>query len=149
MARVSILPDVKVLQRWVTEEGLTHQQCAERVEADTGHQVSRAAISVALHRAGLTQEKPRYSREIPWPLTGRALHAYPVRMLRLLARQRRELPLSEEEARRLSQWLTKVNEYGAVVAWDPDTDEQLFYVAREDGDDPDIPVRRQRVYTKK
>lgn len=149
MAKVSVLPDVRTLQHWIEDEGLTHSQCAARVAEQTGHHVSRAAISVALHRAGLTEEKQRYKDEIPWELTGEALHAYPVRMLRFLGRRRRGLPLGEDENKRLDQWLAKMAKYNAVVAWDPDSTEQVFYVTREPGDSVEIPVRRERVWTKK
>lgn len=146
MARPQILPNTETLLQWA-DEGLSHRQMAERVYEQTGHTVTRGAISVALHRAGETEHRDRYLDTIPWTLHGRDLKSYPARMLRLLGRRRRGLPLNDEEARRLDRWLARCEDQDCVVAYDPDRNPSLFYVYRRPTDDPDIPIRRERVFT--
>lgn len=146
MAREQILPDMATLRRWVEEEGLTHNQVAERVLAQTGQVVTRSAVSVALHRAGVTQVRERYSDTIPWTLHGEDLKSYPARMLRLLARRRRDLPLSDEDTRRLDRWLERLEESSAVVAFSPTSNPSLIYVQRRATDSDEVPIRREPVY---
>ena len=45
MAPPKYTPDANTLSRW-RDEGLTHQQMADRVFEETGHKVSRAAITL-------------------------------------------------------------------------------------------------------
>ena len=147
MGRPQILPNSDELMA-LSNEGLTHQEIAERISERTGIPVARSAVSVALHRAGLVEPKERYSEEIPWSLSGGDLKSYPVRMLRLLARQRRGLALGEEESKRLQSWLDRMEEEEVVVAHDPDRNPSIFYVRRRPTDDDEIPIRRERVFTK-
>jgi len=140
------VPDKGTLRRW-HDEGLTHQQMAERILEETGERVSRSAVSMALQRHGITdREKPRYRDEVPWRVRVQHLRAYPVRMLRLLGRRRAGEELDADAAQRLAGWLATLAENNAVVAYDPDTDEGFLYVAREPGDPEDIPIRRERVW---
>jgi len=145
MSRPQILPNSDELLA-LSKQGLTHQEIATRITDTTGYQVTRSAVSVALHRAGLVDPKERYQDEIPWSLSGKDLKSYPVRMLRLLARQRRGLSLTVEEAHRLQSWLLKMEENKAVVAFDPDQNPSIFYVMRRPEDDPELPIRKERVH---
>lgn len=147
MARPRILPSNDVLRRWSNDEGLTHDQIAERVFAETGVRPARSSVSVALARAGMSETRRRFHAEIPWRLTGTDLKAYPIRMLRLLGHRRAGDPLTEEETRRLDSWLATMAREEAVVAWDPDSTPSVFYIDAEPGDGKDgIPIRRQRVW---
>lgn len=146
MPRPRILPSDQQLEQWV-KEGLTHEQIAERVRADTGQWVARSSVSVAIARAGLSEHHDRFDEEIPWRLKGKDLKAYPIRMLRLLGHRRRGHDLTVDENRRLDSWLSTMEAHNAVVAFDPDSDPGIFYIDREEGDALDgIPIRRERVY---
>lgn len=88
-----------------------------------------------------------YSEEIPWPLRGDALKAYPIRMLKFLARRRRGLTLTDDENHRLDTWLSRMEKQGAVVGVDPNSTQQIYYIDREPGDPLDIPIRREPIDT--
>ena len=141
------VPDKNTLQRWV-DAGMTHQEMAEEIERQTGEPITRSAVSQALQRENISPqvEAPRYSEEIPWRVLTAHLYAYPVRMLRLLGRRRRNGQLSPREMSKLDSWLAKLEADNLVVAYDPDTVEGFFYVDREPGDPEDTPVRVQRVW---
>lgn len=145
MPAVRLLPDVATLRRWVNEEGLSHEQVAERVFEQTGEKVARSTVSAALSRAGLTSPQERYTEEIPWKVRNEHLREYPVRLLRLLGRRRKGLALSDEENTRLDNWLELLRRENAVVAYAPDSSEGFVYVDRIDTDPDDLPIRRQIV----
>lgn len=145
MPRPQILPNADRLLRLV-EQGYTHQQIADLVREETGHTVTRASVSVALSRAGLTEEANRYAEEIPWHLQGKDLKHYAIRMLRLLGRRRAGQELTGEQATRLDNWLAKLHEQDAVVAYCADEVPRIIYVPRERGDSKEIPIRVKPVY---
>lgn len=145
MARPQILPNADKLLEMV-QSGMTHTQIAQQVEKETGYPVSRAAVSVALSRAGLTEEKPRYAEEIPWRLQGKDLKHYAIRMLRLLGKRRAGEELTKDENTRLNNWLEKLDEADAVVAYCADSVPRIIYVPRETTDPADIPIRRKPVF---
>lgn len=128
------------------DAGMTHGEIAEAWSKKTGETVKRSSVSVAAHRYGLTEPRHRYTEEIPWRLSGKDLRAYPVRMLRLLGRRRMGESLEIVETKRLDSWLALLQRENAVVAFDPDSSPSVFYTDREPGDDPNIPIRKQRVY---
>lgn len=127
MAPPRILPPTDQLMRWV-EAGYTHEQITDLIYTETGHRVSRSTVSVALHRAGKTTPQDRFDEELPWTVRAPHLARYPARMLRALARRRRDLPLSESEGNKLDRWVAKLSEHNIVVAYDPDSDAGFFYV---------------------
>lgn len=145
MARPQILPNADKLLQMV-QARMTHAEIADAVSKDTGYPVSRAAVSVALSRAGLTEEKRRYAEEIPWRLHGKDLKHYAIRMLRLLGKRRAGEELTPDENVRLTNWMDKLAEADAVVAYCADSVPRIIYVPREDADPKDIPIRRKPVF---
>lgn len=141
-----LLPDEAILRQWVNE-GLSHQQIADRTYRETGNRVSRSSVSAAVSRMGLSTPTNRYREELPWRVKTRHIRAYPARMLRLLGRRRSGQRLNEEEDKRLTAWLNLLDEENAVVAYDPDSEQGFFYVDRKRGDSAEIPIRVKRVYT--
>jgi hypothetical protein len=139
MANKRKLPDVTVLAHWVNDEGLTHQEIADRVYEQTGNRVSRSTVSAALSRAGLSKPGPRYDYLIPWKVNVAHSRQYPVRMLRTLGRWRELLPLREGEQERLDSWAEHLDKDGLVVAYDPNVG--FVYTKRELGDPMDAPIR--------
>lgn len=144
-----ILPDKQTLQHWIEGEGLTHQQCADRIFETTGKRVGRSAISVACHRYGITEEGTRYSDYIPWRVSMYHIRAYPLRMLRLMGRRDTKgvKTLSKQEKDMLDGWLRMLDEQKAIVAYDPDDDQGVHYinVKYKDHDGP-APIRKKMIH---
>ena len=142
MARPRVLPPTEQLQRWV-DEGYTHEQITDLILIHTGEKVSRSTVSVALMRANKTKPKARFQEELPWKVKTQHLARYPARMLRVLARVRRDLDVPDGERHKLNTWLAKVSQHNIVVAYDPDSEPGFFYVPAKRGDRKDgIPIRR-------
>lgn len=119
---------VRALQR----QGLTHAEIAERLTEETGEKITRVAVSVALHRAGDTDPKPRYDDLIPWRVKMQHMRQYPVLMLRAFGRRRAGQPLTDELNRKLNLWLARLENEQVVVAYSED--EGFHYVPREGTD---------------
>jgi len=146
MAPPQIVPDKNTLQRWV-DEGLTHQQMADRVFEEQGERITRNAISAAMMRYGLSKEGARYEEEIPWRVKMLHAKAFQLRMLRLLGRRRLGRKLNKAEAKQLDEWLKKLKDDNAIVAYDPDSDLGLFYIdAKWKDHDGDAPIRVQEIH---
>lgn len=142
-----LLPDIQTLRHWIEDEGLTHQQVADRVFQQTGHAVSRSTVSAALHRAGLSANGARYREELPWRVKMEHIAEYPARMLRLLGRRRSGGELSEDENKRLDSWLSQLEAEHAVVGYDPNSKFGFYYIEKDDKTDgkDGIPIRVQTI----
>lgn len=148
MAPPRLVPDKNTLIRW-QEEGLTHEDMAERVYTESGHRISRTAISAAFQRYGLAKEGKRYKATLPWTVVGGHAKAMPARMLRLLGKRLQgDTPLNEQEQRQLDRWLEQLDEQGSIVGYDPDDDMGFHYIDKSfrDHDDDSIPIRRQQLH---
>jgi hypothetical protein len=142
-----LLPDNGTLRHWVKDDGLTHQQVADRIYTTTGVRVSRTTVSAALSRAGISKPTSRYRDELPWRVKIEHIKEYPARMLRLLGRRRAGLPLNPVEEDRLDAWLLKLEEDHAVIAYDPESPYGFYYIEKNDVTDglDGIPIRRHAV----
>jgi len=146
MAPPKYTPDKTTMARWL-DEGLTHQQIADRVYEQTGVQVTRSAVSVACMSYGLTVPKNRYKDTVPWRVRVEHGKAYPVRMLRLLGRRRKGKDLDPVQKGQLDAWLRHLSEEQVIVAYDPDSDLGLFYIdAKWKDHDGDAPIRVQEIH---
>lgn len=146
MARPRIVPDKNTLQHWL-DEGLTHQQMADRIYEQTGERVNRTAVSAALQRSGLAKKNNRYRQTVPWRVKVGHSKAYPVRMLRLLGRRQMGQELTDAEAIWLDNWLEDIAEQDLIVAYDPDDDLGFHYIESRFKDHKlDIPIRRQEIH---
>jgi hypothetical protein len=146
MAPPKYTPNRNELARWI-EEGLTHQQMADRVYLLTGRRVTREAISVAAHSYGLTKRKVRFKRELPWRVKSHHSKVYPVRMLRLLGRRSLGMPITVKDRSLLENWLAAITREGLIVAYDPDSDQGFHYIEERyrDHQDPTLPIRIRRI----
>lgn len=145
MARRRVVPDKNTFERWL-EEGLTHEQMADRVFADTGERVTRSAISQAIQRYGLAKEGKRYPTTIPWKVKVPHSRAYQLRMLRLLGRRLEGDDLNEVESKMLDRWLEQMTAKGLIVAYDPNDDLGLVYIDKKFKDHRQpIPIRRKTI----
>lgn len=133
-----ILPPKAELQK-LLEQGLTHQEIAEHVARDTGHNVKRSTVSAAIHRAGLSGRAKKYVDEIPWTVKEEHLTHYAARMLRTLGRRRAGIQNSAEMDARLDSWLNLLQQEHSVVTYLPNTPEGFYYVDGEP-DEKGIPV---------
>lgn len=146
MAPPKYTPDRNTFIRWI-DEGITHQQMADRVHEITGHKVTRAAISVAISGYELSRKTPRYKREVPWRV--KTHHkSYPVQMLRLLGARNLGKPLGARKERELNNWLMRLYRQDLIVAYDPDSDQGFFYIDAmyRDHQDPTLPIRRRPIH---
>lgn len=141
MARTSYLPAMSVIERLV-DSGMTHKEIADKISKDTGHRVARSTISVALARAGMAGDLPRYNDTVPWTVKVEHSAGYALRMLRALGRQRAGGTLSPEEGHRLAIWLKHLEEQNLVVAYCPDDPGPgVHYIDAQYGDAQGIPIR--------
>ena len=138
------VPDKNTFERWIAA-GLTQAEMRERIETEFGERVTRSAVAQAIVRYGLSTEKERYDREIPWRVRDIHLAAYPARMLRLLGRRRAGKPMTDREEQRLDSWLARLKADRAVVAYDPTHPDGFGYVPRLPGDPRDVPIRKAEV----
>lgn len=146
MAPPTMVPDKATLERWINEEGLTHQECADRLYDEEGVRVTRTVISAAAVRYGLAKEGSRYREEIPWRVKVLHAKAYPVRMLRLLGRRRDGQELNATEASALDRWLEALEQSRSIVAYDPESDAGFVYIDKKHKDNRGAaPIRRKTI----
>ena len=136
------LPPTDELVKMV-RRGMTHQEIAERVSQEIGEPVARVTVTAALRRAGVEPTQPRYEDVIPWVVSERHQNEWPVRMLRLLGRQRSDREISDKDEQQLNRWLAWMHHSNTVVGYCPSTDPGFWYVtATESRDEPDgVPIR--------
>jgi hypothetical protein len=136
------LPDLDTLMQW-QRQGLTHQQIADRATVLAGEPVGRAAVSVALHRAGKTTDKARHTETIPWRVRTEHSKERQAVYLRWLGRRRAGLSLSQRQNDQLDNWLARLERDKLVVAYDPGSEYGFYYVKKRpriDGRDG-VPIR--------
>ena len=133
-SKYGVLPGPAELEK-MRGRGMTQKEIAEEVEKNTGFRVTRNAVTMALKRAGLSGEVHRYTDLIPWRVRDRHARHYALAMLRAEARQRRGLPMSDVLAGRLDSWKRRLNSYGLVVMYEPESEAGFYLVPRQDGDD--------------
>lgn len=146
MAPPTLVPDKNTLIHW-TEEGLTHQEMADRVYEQSGYRVTRTAISAAMARYGLSKDGNRYRDYIPWRV--KVVHAkgYPVRMLRLMGRVADGGELNDVEESALDRWLEQMADNKAIVAYDPDSGQGFHYIDKKFKDNRGpAPIRRKEIH---
>lgn len=124
------------------DQGMTQQQIADRVFEETGHRITRNAVTMALKRAGISGGVRRYDFEIPWKVSARHERHYALAMLRALARRRLGLPLSAEVDKRLDSWLETLDREQWVVGYVADSEKGFYYVPRLKTDDKNNVVRK-------
>lgn len=135
-----LLPDKTTLRRLV-DEGMTHNEIVEWIADNLDVSVARSTVASALSRAGLTEPGQRYTEQIPWRVQQDHLKHYAARMLRLLGRRQANLPLTEDQEKRLDDWMNKMRKDHSVVVYLPDSPDGFYYVDG-DWDAPDLPIMR-------
>ena len=123
--------DRSTVQKYV-EAGLTQAEMVERWLQDFGEKKSRTAFAMAISRYGITpvRSRPRYDELLPWRVKMDHLMEHEPRMLRLLARRRRGLDISDDESGMLEKWIREMHQTDAVVAYEAETAQGWFLVPR-------------------
>jgi hypothetical protein len=146
MAPPRLVPSKDTLIHW-REEGLTHEQMAERVFEQGGHRISRNAISAAFQRYGLSNPGKRYREALPWVVSAGHAKSMQARMLRFMGRLSQGGELSAHEQGQYDRWLAEIMAQHLIVAYDPDDDLGFHYIdARFKDHDSDIPIRRKPIH---
>lgn len=130
-------PDKLRLKQYLAE-GMTQQEIVDAWKEETGLELRRTTISMAMQKHGLkaVYAKPRHDDVIPWKVHVEHLMHYDARMLRLYGRRKKGLSLVEEDRHRLEAWIEMLDASKAVVTYHPDTTDGFHWTPRkaEDGD---------------
>lgn len=121
------LPNIEVMQQWKLEEGLNYQQIADRVNEQNKalgqdyRPITRSAVSVAFHRAGVALYRNTYREEIPWKIAKAHSHSHTLEMLRVWGR----LNAGDEAVpprllRSFENFKKSCAEYNAVITYTPE-----------------------------
>lgn len=138
MARPRISPTPQLIERW-RDEGLTHQQMADRWEREHHVKVSRGTISSTVSRYGL-KVQPDHSDLLPWTVKSKHQRHYAAKMLRVYGRLNQYLPVSDDEWKRVRSWQARLDRRNEVVTYDPEIG--FSYVPRDLLDDPQSLIRQ-------
>lgn len=142
MARPQILPNTERLVR-MRDSGMTQREIAAKVNEENRRihgsdyrPVTRAAVSVALHRAGeVGGQRPRYEEEIPWsPIRPEHYNDYRQTQLRTWARVNRgDTNIPKRQLHEYELFRRRLEENDAVIHYDPR--QGFFAVKRRPGVD--------------
>jgi hypothetical protein len=123
--------------RWY-EEGRTYQWMVEEYERRYALRVVPSTFGNFRRRRGLERRITRNDDLIPWHVKHEHRWAYPLQMLRAEARRRAGRGVRDDDMSRLEPWLDKLRQSGAVVHYEPETEQGFFYVPRRPGVDVDL-----------
>ncbi|MFJ3775211.1 hypothetical protein ACIPX0_26295 [Streptomyces sp. NPDC090075] len=147
MPATKIVNEQEVI-RWF-EEGKTYQWMIDEYKRKYGIDTVASMWGNFRRRRGLDRRITRDDELIPWEVKEEHRWKYPVAMLRIEARKRDKRELTENEEDRLASWKEMLKEEGAVVHYDPETEEGFFYVPRQKGDDDLIHKPAQKTTTRR
>jgi len=111
-------PDNGELRAW-REEGLTHQQMADRAAEKYRVPWNANLIAQRLHQAGLTKEIVRFAEAAPWKVRNAHSRHYRLQQLRDLEKLDRGLPLDDMRTKRATKLLRESERLGFVIAYNP------------------------------
>lgn len=131
--------------RWY-EEGRTFQWMVDEYRRKYNVETTTSMWSNWRNRRGLEHRYVRDDELVPWSVLPEHKASYALAMLRVEAQRRAGIEMDPDKAKRLESWLTQLDEAGAVVYYDPETDEGFHYVERAK-DDTDI-IRKPSRHTK-
>lgn len=132
------------VKRWI-EQGKTYAWMSEEYLRKYDLQVSPSMFSQFRRRNGLEGRQARDASLVPWAVNAEHRWANALQMLRAEARLRSGKDMPPERLRTLEVWKESLEEAGAVVHYEPDTEQGFFYVPKEDGEDL---IRKPRKVTR-
>jgi hypothetical protein len=127
-----LIPDKKV--EMLLRRGLGPQEIVEVLAREDYISVKPEAISMWRKRRGIERLKPRYEDLLPWRVRPEHANLTPAKMLRREGRLRSGEKVSDADLAELNRWKTKLSNSGAVVHYEPASDQGWFYVTRRDED---------------
>lgn len=125
--------DTTEVRRWF-EQGLTYREMTEIYRQKYNIETTPSMWGNFRRRWGLARRINRDDVLIPWMVSEEHRYHYAITMLRIEARLRAGLSVPERRLRNLETWKDGLRDSGAVVHYDPDTEEGFFYVPRQAGD---------------
>lgn len=128
------LQDEGEVERWF-HEGRTYRWMAEEYLRKYDLEVSPSMFSQHRRKKGWERRHMRDDEMIPWAVKPEHRWSYTVQMLRGEARRRAGLPVAPITLSRLTVWLDTLDRAGAVVHYEPDTDQGFWFVPKEPGED--------------
>lgn len=147
MAPPRILPDRGKLMQYRTPgpNFKTYDEIAEMYGVTVG-----AVYQQLRYIPGVVKPRARHHEFIPWTVKTEHMHAYPVTMLRLLARVESGQTIPDNKRRRLDRWVEEMREKNLVVDYDPQIPPNpaspvyggFCYRNRRPGDSEWPPIRR-------
>lgn len=147
MARETLVQDEKELRKWF-EEGRSYRWMADEYMMKYNLQVSPSMFGNIRRRWGYQRRAIRNDDLIPWAMKREHMYHADLANLRSEARLREGYPLSEAQQIRLDNWKAALANEGAVVHYDPDTEEGFWWVPRREGIDHDLIRQPERKTTK-
>lgn len=147
MGKKKIVDESEVV-RWF-EEGRTYQWMIDEYKRKYNIDTVSSMWGNFRRRRGLDRRITRDDELIPWFVNLEHRWLYPLAMLRIEARRRDGKELPDSEKTRLKAWKEMLEEEGAVVHYDPDTEEGFFYVPRQEGDEDLIHNPKQKTTQRK
>jgi hypothetical protein len=130
----SKIVDEQEVMRWF-EEGRTYAWMVDTYRTKYNIETVPSLWGNFRRRRGLTRRITRNDDLIPWHVLPQHRWDYNVVMLRVEARRRAGSDVRTVDLDRLESWKRKLRDNGAVVHYDPDTEQGFFLVPRQPGDD--------------
>lgn len=126
------LPRELVL-RWLAE-GVTQMEIVSRLQ-DMGIEATQSAVSMLKmrHASGKAEEQMRTRQRaelVPWHLRPEHRQLHAAKMLRAKSRLDRGESISAIQKRQLDTWLAGLEADGAVIHYDPDTEQGFWRVQK-------------------
>lgn len=119
-------------------EGRTYSWIIDKYREKYGIEIGTGTISNWRDQLGLPRRQINDPTLIPWAVAEEHQVNHLLDMLRAEARRRAGKSLSPTRLERLQRWLRSMEEDGAVVHYDPLTEEGWWKVPRRPGIDTDI-----------
>lgn len=148
MGATKIVSEQEVL-KWF-DEGRTYAWMVEQYRVKYNLEVGQSMFGNFRKRRGLDRRIVRDDKLIPWEVKPEHRYAWPINMLRIEARRRAGGQLTERERENVDGWIRRMKRDGAVLHYEPDTEQGWFDVAPRPGIDtdlirvPDRPTTKQR-----
>lgn len=147
MGASKIVDESEVI-RWF-EQGKTYREMSEIYRDKYNLEMTGSAWGNFRRRKGLGRRTVRDDELIPWAVKVEHRWDYHLQNLRREARRRAGMDLTEREQQILDGWKRNMEAAGAVVHYDPETEDGFFSVPRRPGIDTDLIRKPSRVTGKK
>lgn len=133
----SFIEDEGEVFRWF-REGRPYSYMIEQYRTKYNKETTVAYWSKWRQRHGIERRVTRDDKLIPWKVEEQHRYMWDILQLRKEARRRTGSPLPEGEGDVVDAWIRGLDEEGAVIHYEPDTDQGWFRVPRRKGVDHDL-----------